>query len=75
MAENDFGSTPTQADLTQWANTYGITTPVLADVGWAQFDALWDQNYTPANMLLAPGMTVVKADWVQESDIEAVLPL
>lgn len=74
MAENDFGSTPTQTELEQWAVGYGITSPVLADVGWAQFDALWDQNYTPANMLLAPGMTVVKTEWVEEADIAAVVP-
>ncbi len=74
MAENDSGGVPTQAQLTQWAGDYGLSTPVLADPGWATFDTLWNQNYTPANMLLAPGMRVVKTDWVSEGDIAAVLP-
>lgn len=48
---------------------------MLADPGWSTFDAFWNQNYTPANMLLAPGMQVVKTDWVGEQDIEAVVPM
>lgn len=74
MAENDSGTPPTQGDLTSWAGQYGLSTPVLSDSGWGVFDTFWSQNYTPASMLLAPGMEVVKADWVFPSDIEAVLP-
>lgn len=74
MAENDFGGAPTQAELTQWATEYGLSTPVLSDPGWSTFDTFWNQNYTPANMLIAPGMQVVKTDWVSDSDIAAVVP-
>ena len=74
MAENDFGGPPTQAELMEWANDYGLSTPVLSDAGWSTFDTLWNQNTTPANMLLAPGMQVVKTTWVSEQDIAAVVP-
>lgn len=47
---------------------------MLSDAGWGVFDTFWNQNTTPAAMLLAPGMQVVKDDWVFASDIEAVLP-
>jgi hypothetical protein len=75
MAENDSGSAPTQSDLQAWATQYGLSTPVLSDPGWTSFDTLWNQNYTPANMLLAPGMQVVQTEWVSEGDIAAVVPL
>lgn len=75
LAENDFGTAPTQGELGQWAQTYGQSTPVLSDPGWTTFDTLWDTNFTPAVMLLAPGMEVVSTDWVSESDIESVLPM
>jgi hypothetical protein len=75
MAENESGGPPTQGQLTQWAGQYGLSTPVLSDAGWSTFDAFWNQNYTPANMLIAPGMQVVQTDWVSSSDIESVLPL
>jgi hypothetical protein len=74
MAENNSSTTPTTAELADWANTYGLTTPVLADPGWAVFESLWSGGYTPANALLAPGMKLVTTDWVYDSDIEAVLP-
>ena len=74
IAENDSSSTPSQADLDSWRNQYGLTFPVVADQGWAVFDAIWGGGYTPANALLAPGMKLVSTDWVYDSDIEAVLP-
>jgi hypothetical protein len=73
-AENDSGSTPSQTDLQSWATQYGLTMPVVADQGWAVFDAIWGGGYTPANALLAPGMKLVTTDWVGDADIEAVLP-
>ena len=74
IAENDAGSTPSQSDLTSWQSQYGMTFPVVADQGWAVFDAIWGGGYTPANALLAPGMKLVTTDWVEDSDIEPVLP-
>lgn len=75
MSENDFGTPPTQGELMGWANQHGLSTPVLSDPGWSTFDTLWNQNFTPAGMLLAPGMRVVKKDWISAADIESVLPM
>ncbi len=74
MAENDFGTPPTQGELTSWANNHGLSTPVLSDPGWQTFDTFWNTNFTPAGILLAPGMQVVKKDWISEADIVSVLP-
>lgn len=74
MAENESGTTPTQGELKSWADQYGLSTPVLSDPGWSVFDTLWAQDYTPANMLLAPGMRVVNNTWVFEDDIVSALP-
>lgn len=75
MAENNSGTAPSQGELGGWAGEYGLTTPVLSDPGWSVFDTLWNQNYTPANMLLAPGMKVVNNTWVYEADIVSALPM
>jgi len=75
MAENDFSTPPTQSDLSGWANDFGLSTPVLSDPGWSTFDTFWNQNYTPAGMLLAPGMQVVDTGAISEFDIQSVLPM
>lgn len=72
-AETNSSNAPSQSDLAGWADQYGMSFPVLSDPGWEVFDA-FGTNYTPAHMLLAPGMTIVKKDWVYDSDIQAVLP-
>lgn len=50
-----------------------MTFPVLSDPGWNVFSH-FGTNYTPAHMLLAPGMTIVKKGYVNDSDIQGVLP-
>ena len=50
-----------------------MTFPVLSDPGWDVFNN-FGTSYTPAHMLLAPGMQIVKKDWVSHGDIESVLP-
>ena len=50
-----------------------MTFPVLSDPGWDVFNH-FGTNYTPAHMLLAPGMQIVKKDWVSDADIQSVLP-
>jgi hypothetical protein len=74
-AETNSGSTPTPADLTAWANNYGLTHPVVADPGATQFFEIWGGGYTPANALIAPGGQLVTTDWVTEAEIESVLPM
>ena len=73
-AETESGSTPTPADLTGWANNYGMTFPVVADPGASKFWDIWAASYTPVNALIAPGGEVVTLDWVESSQIESVLP-
>jgi hypothetical protein len=51
-----------------------MTFPVGSDPGWSIYDTAWDVNFTPVNLLLAPGMQIVSKDFVSDSDIEAVLP-
>ncbi|MFO0636487.1 MAG: hypothetical protein U0168_26965 [Nannocystaceae bacterium] len=52
-----------------------MTFPVGADPGWTFYDRSWSANYTPVNLLLAPGMRVVTEDYVDDAQIEAVLPM
>ncbi|MBX7078358.1 MAG: hypothetical protein K1X88_04155 [Nannocystaceae bacterium] len=74
-AENDYGSPPTATELQGWADNYGMSFPAGADPGWTFYDRSWSANYTPVNLLLAPGMRVVTEDYVDDSQIEAVLPM
>ncbi len=73
-AETNSGTTPTPADLAGWSSYYGLTHPVVADPGAAKFFEIWGGGYTPANALIAPGGKLVTTDWVEDADIEAVLP-
>jgi len=73
-AENDYGSPPSPSELATFGDSYGMTFPVGTDPGWNLYDTFWDSNFTPVNMLIAPGMQIVHEDWVSDADIEAVLP-
>ena len=67
MAENNSGQTPSQSELMQWANTYGLTHPVVADGG---FNTVFNYIGTtgtnsiglPNMQLLAPGMSVIEVN-------------
>jgi hypothetical protein len=74
-AETNSGSTPTPADLGEWASSYGMTVPVVADPGASKFFEIWGGGYTPANALIAPGGQLVTTDWVEDAQIESVLPM
>ena len=50
-----------------------MTFPVLSDPGWDAFNH-FGTNYTPAHVLIGPGMQIVKKDHVYDSDIQSVLP-
>lgn len=63
-------------ELAEWADTFGLNHPVVADAGWGV-----TVNYTgysfalPAMHQLAPGMAVVRKNtWVSEAQIQAELP-
>ena len=72
--ENESGSPPSPAELTGWADYYGMTYPVVSDPGGSVYDQVWNADYTPVQALLAPGMKIVTTDWVEDAQIEAVLP-
>lgn len=82
MAENSAKETPTVDDLKGWADTYGLTHPVVAD---ADFEVAlrfiraspgFSGNIGLPNLqLLSPGQKVEMTNaQVQKQDIEAYLP-
>ena len=81
IAENNAGETPSLEDLQEWANSYNITHPVLADSGFAEtLNYLRaDPSFTgsiglPTKQLLAPGMIVNMVDeQVQRVDVESLI--
>ena len=81
IAENDDGVAPSLEDLQDWANTYDITHPVLADPGYDEILKYLraDPGFTgsiglPTKQLLAPGMVVNMVDeQVQRTDVEALI--
>ena len=66
MQENSSSQAPDQADLQQWADTYDLTHPVLADP-----DKIYDPFASigggyPTYPVIGPDMTVVLADLYYE---------
>ena len=78
MAENDEGSTPTEDELLDWADTHlgdAPYHPVVADPGWGVGSRFEADGGIPSLTLLGPGAVVITADgWIDASDIEAALP-
>lgn len=79
MGELEDGTTDmTPDDLTRWADTYGITHPVLADPEWGYGWTL-DTDYSlamPSSTLLAPGAIIEITDGFEltGADFEEYLP-
>lgn len=79
MGQNVEGATPSQEELATWADTYGITHPVLADPNFTYSYSV-DTDYTlamPSATLLAPGAVIKLQDefGLTGDDIEPYLPL
>lgn len=74
MGENNSGSTPSQGDLEDWADAFGLTIPVVADPG---FNTMWDlggNGNLPFMVLFDRGVVVDMAgNFVEESDIQRLL--
>ena len=63
LIENNFGSTPTQSDLQQWAQSAGLqTVPVLADNNYATWSPYEVDYYIPTIVHFGPDMTVLSID-------------
>ena len=77
LGENEYGSTPSQADLQNWAYSFGIDHPVVADSGWAITSRYVTSSsiYLPTMHLLGPGAEVLAADtFLSESQVVSALP-
>ncbi len=77
LGEDSFGQVPNQADLQDWANSFGIDHPVVADPGFgvgARFVS-GGSLYLPSTSLLGPGAVVLERDsYITTGDIQAALP-
>ena len=76
MGENVSSATPSESELLDWASTFGLTTPVVADPGWALLARFSTARSYPRYTLIGPGAEVIFVDQTSydTSDIEAVLP-
>ena len=77
LGENSFGQTPSQGDLQDWASSFGIDHPVVADPGFsvASRFVTGGSLYLPSTSLLGEGVEVIKRDaYVSTADIVDALP-
>jgi len=68
---------PTQDDLNDWVDAYGVTHPVVSDPDWGVIESYSDRGRPalPSHTLIAPGMEIIVASGkVEEADILAALP-
>jgi len=75
MAEDSYGGTPNQSDLTSWANSYGLNFPVVSDPSWGVSNRYERDNAIPSKTLIGPGAKIIAVDeYIRESDIKGALP-
>lgn len=77
LGEDMSGRTPAQSDLADWANSFGLTHPVVADANWNVTSRyLRSASFSiPTMTLLGAGPEVILRDtWVSESQIVNNLP-
>jgi peroxiredoxin len=77
LGENLYGAAPSQEELALWADTHGLTHPVVSDANWETTVRFID-GYTinlPSMHLLAAGMDILDRDThVDEDQIRDALP-
>ena len=74
IAEDNESNATTTEDASTWANTFGLTFPVLADSGWTIGNRFELDYYIPSHTLIGPGMEVIEVDGdISDADIEALL--
>ena len=81
VGEGSSGSSVSTEDCDLWADSFGMTMPVLADSGYNQaFNYIMHTSdgtiYLPNQQLIGPGMEVlaVNTGGIPDSTIEAYLP-
>lgn len=73
MAETARGDAPDEQSLSAWAETYGLTTPVLADTEWQVWDRYWPSHATPKSLLIDREGRLAAIGWVSDNDISKAL--
>ncbi len=74
IAEDIEYNATTTEDAAVWADTHGLTFPVLADANWEVGNRFEVGNGIPSYSLLGPGMEVlIKDGTVTDADIEAAI--
>lgn len=74
LGEDNAGAPPEQTVLQNWASTYGLTIPVVADPNWAVGNVYNPDGAIPSETLIAPGGELVVVDGDAESMIDSVVP-
>jgi len=77
LGENMDSQTPSQSDLEEWADSLGVTHPVVADPNFDYTFGFIDGNSIglPSMHIIAAGGEVVARDiWADESDVQSYLP-
>jgi hypothetical protein len=76
IGENLQGQTPDVAGLQQWAQTFGLTHPVVADPGWGvTVDYAGYSFGLPSMHQLGAGAVVLRrGTWVSEQQVVDALP-
>jgi peroxiredoxin len=77
LGQNLAGGTPTKQELGEWADTFGLTHPVVADPGWGVTGRFVDGTTInlPAMHQMAAGMEVLRRDTVVgEDQVRDALP-
>ena len=81
VGEGSSGSSVSTADCELWADSFGMTMPVLADSGFNQaFSYITHTSdgtiYLPNQQLIGPGMEIIaiNSGGISDSTIEANLP-
>ena len=81
VGDGSSGSSVTTSDCALWADSFGLTMPVLADGGYSQaWNYISHESdgtiYLPNQQLIGPGMEVIAVSdsYIPDSTIEAYLP-
>jgi hypothetical protein len=74
MIENMDSATPSQDELVEWADTYGLTMPVLADTGKSMFGSFAPGGGgLPYTVLVDRGMVVTTVATASVSEMDELL--
>lgn len=73
LAEDNEYQTPDQADLEDWAETYGLSIPVLADPSYSAAYNYGLSGGLPHTALVKEGIVIAQNSYTTEEDVIAAL--